>query len=103
MDVLIENDNMSSVCQDSNFRQDTDSTASTEENILSEQTGEPTQEETFSVVVKTTNDLTSTQTSQTHTDIRQVPINLILQQALRSSKSIFSLLSFFSSLLLPLD
>ena len=70
-DAFIAIDYMSNTCYDSNFRQDT--TANAAPTIPPNQTNESTQDETFPVAVKKTYDLTLTETSHTHTDIKQEP------------------------------
>ena len=72
-------DDTSSFRHDSKLQHDIDSTASTEVISLPIETIEPNQDGTFSRVRETTYDLTKSQTSQTRTDIKQVPNTQLLQ------------------------
>ena len=77
---------------DSNIRHDTDSTSSREMNVTTDQFDETIQNENFFELVKTTYNLTPTQSSQTHTDTRHVP-NIQLTQ--RNTGIFFFSFSFF--------
>ena len=72
-DAFIANDYMSNTCYDSNFRQDKDTTANAAPTVPPNQTNESTEDETFPVAATMTYDLTLTETSHTHTDIKQEP------------------------------
>ena len=78
-DAPTEIDNTSSSQHAANFPHDTYPTAYTEAKIPTDQVDRTNEIETFRAELKTTYDLTLTQTSQTHTQTRQV-VNIQLLQ-----------------------
>ena len=95
-DALIETDDMSDTRYQKNFRQDTDSIASTEVKIFTEQIHEVVHDENFHVPVDTTNDLSLAQISQNHEDIKQVSMFSLTQAAIRGCICCFFFFEFVS-------